>query len=75
MISTMYRVEGLTCEHCVSAVRAELTALDGVSDVWVDVNAGGTSSVTVTSAPPVNDAQVAAAVDEAGDYRLVGTHT
>ncbi len=65
----------MTCEHCVSAVLAELAALDGVSDVWVDVTAGGRSSLTVTCTPPVNDAQVAAGLDEAGDYRPVGTHT
>ena len=39
-------------------------------DVTVDLVAGGTSTVTVTSVQPVQDAQVAAALDEAGDYHL-----
>ena len=65
-----YRVDGLTCAHCVSAVTSELTALDGVRDVSVDLTAGGTSTVNVTSAAPLSDEQVAAALDEAGDYRL-----
>jgi copper chaperone len=65
-----YRVDGLTCAHCVSAVTSELTALDGVRDVSVDLTAGGTSTVTVTSAAPLSEDQVARALDEAGDYRL-----
>ena len=32
--------------------------------------AGGTSTVTVTSETPIDQSQVAAALDEAGDYQL-----
>jgi copper chaperone CopZ len=65
-----YPVTGMTCEHCAAAVTQELTALDGVHEVAVDLAAGGTSTVTVTSAAPLDREQVAAALDEAGDYRL-----
>lgn len=65
-----YRVTGMTCGHCVSAVTAELTTLPGVTGVSVDLGAGGTSTVTVTSATPLTGDQVAAALDEAGDYHL-----
>ena len=65
-----YRVDGMTCAHCVSAVTSELTALDGVEEVSVDLDAGGTSTVSVTSAATLSDDQVAGALDEAGDYRL-----
>jgi copper chaperone len=65
-----YSVTGMTCEHCVNAVREEIGNLDGVREVAVDLDAGGTSSVRVTSDTPVADEQVAAALDEAGDYRL-----
>ena len=68
-----YRVDGMTCAHCVSAVTSELTAVDGVQDVSVDLAAGGTSTVSVTSAAPLTDDQVAAALDEAGDYHLAAT--
>ena len=68
--SARYLVEGMTCGHCVSAVTSELSALDGVSGVEVDLVAGGTSTVTVTSAAPLGTDAVAAAIDEAG-YRLV----
>ena len=73
MTTTSYPVEGMTCGHCVSAVTEELTALDGVRQVTVDLAAGGASTVTVTSDAPLPEAQVAAALDEAGDYRLTPT--
>ncbi len=68
--TTTVQVAGMTCGHCVSAVTEELTALPGVTDVSVDLVAGGTSPVTVTSETPLDDTAVAAAVDEAG-YELV----
>jgi copper chaperone len=64
--TSTYTVSGMTCGHCVSAVTSELTALDGVTDVAVDLVPGGVSRVTVTSAAPLPPATVAAAVDEAG---------
>lgn len=70
MTTQTYSVTGLTCGHCQHAVASELEAVDGVTDVAVDLVAGGTSSVTVTSAEPLTDAQVADALDEAGDYQL-----
>lgn len=71
MTTTTYSVTGMTCGHCASAVTEELNGLDGVSDVSVDLDAGGTSSVTVTSAAPLSAGDVMAALDEAGDYHLV----
>jgi copper chaperone len=70
MPSATYRVTGMTCEHCVRAVGEELRALDGVSDVMVQLRPGGQSAVTVTSSAPLPASAVAAALDEAGDYQL-----
>jgi copper chaperone len=70
MANQSYAVTGMTCGHCANAVTSELTALDGVTDVQVDLVAGGTSTVTVASAQPLEDTQVAAALEEAGDYQL-----
>jgi copper chaperone CopZ len=67
-----YTVTGMTCGHCVGAVTEELTALPGVTGVNVDLVAGGSSTVTITSDTPIGNDQVAAALDEAGDYRLAG---
>lgn len=61
-VTRTYRVEGMTCEHCVNAVSTELAAVAGVADVQVDL---ATKLVTVTGTG-VEDAAVAAAVDEAG---------
>jgi copper chaperone CopZ len=72
MASATYQVSGMTCEHCVRAVSAELTGLAGVTGVSVDLVPGGTSAVTVTSEAPLAGQAVAAALDEAGDYRLAG---
>ena len=66
MVSTTVKVAGMTCGHCVSAVTSELTGLGGVTDVAVELVAGGTSTVLVTSEAPLDDAAVRAAVDEAG---------
>jgi copper chaperone CopZ len=73
MSTQTFSVNGMTCGHCVHAVTSELKELPGVDDVSVDLVAGGTSTVTVSSAAPVSDADVAAALDEAGDYTLA-TH-
>ncbi|HET7358116.1 MAG TPA: heavy-metal-associated domain-containing protein [Nocardioidaceae bacterium] len=70
MTTQTFPVTGMTCGHCVQAVKGELEALAGVSDVDVDLVAGGTSTVTVTSSAPLEDTQVAAALDEAGAYQL-----
>jgi copper chaperone len=70
MISTTYQVSGMTCEHCVRAVAAELADLDGVTGVTVDLVPGGRSAVRVSSEAPLAGQDVAAALDEAGDYRL-----
>ena len=66
MTTTTLQVSGMTCGHCVGAVTEELTALDGVRDVTVDLVAGGSSTVTVTSAAPLDAQAVATAIDEAG---------
>lgn len=70
MSTQNFDVVGLTCGHCASAVTEELSALDGVSDVTVDLVAGGTSAVTVQASRELTPAEVAAALDEAGDYSL-----
>jgi copper chaperone CopZ len=72
MTTQTYSVTGMTCGHCAGAVREELEAVAGVNQVEVDLVAGGTSTVTVTSEAPLEDVTVAEALDEAGDYKLAG---
>lgn len=71
MATQTYAITGMTCEHCVKAVDEEVSAIEGVSSVEIDLVPEGESHVRVTSADPLDVEQVRAAVDEAG-YELVG---
>ena len=68
MNTTRYDVTGMTCDHCVRAVTAEVSALEGAQNVAVDLAAG---TVTVSSVEPLPLDALRAAVDEAG-YELTG---
>ena len=70
MTTTTLQVAGMTCAHCAASVSGELGKIEGVSDVRVELNAGGVTPVTVTSTGPLEREVLAAAVDEAG-YELV----
>ena len=63
MAESTYTVTGMSCDHCVAAVRGELHALPGVTGVDVDLAAG---VVHVVSDAPLDTAAVHAAVEEAG---------
>jgi copper chaperone len=56
-------VVGMTCDHCVRAVCAEVSAIDGVTDVDVDLTRG---VVRVTAEQPVPNTALREAVEEAG---------
>ncbi len=64
--TSTYRIDGMTCDHCVRAVTQEIGALPGVSDVDVEL---ATGLVTVHSDRELTQQEVADAVDEAG-YEL-----
>ncbi|MET2011897.1 cation transporter [Microbacterium chocolatum] len=61
--TTTYQVTGMTCGHCETAVRSEVTKIEGVREVAVDA---GTGVLAITSDAPLTDEAVVAAVDEAG---------
>jgi copper chaperone len=67
MSTKAYKVEGMTCQHCVRAVTDEVGKIAGVDAVEVDLESG---TVRV-SGGRLDDSAVAAAVDEAG-YSVVG---
>lgn len=67
-VTTVYKVSGMTCGHCESAISKEVSALDGVTAVTAVADTG---EVTVTSTAPLDQEAVRAAVDEAG-YELAG---
>jgi copper chaperone len=61
--SSVYTVTGMSCNHCVQSVTEEISKIDGVSEVAVDLSSG---AVTVRSSTPISDADIRAAVEEAG---------
>ena len=63
MSTQSWTVTGMTCAHCVASVTEEVSEIDGVTDVSVDLASG---ALTVTSDQPLPDGSVRAAVEEAG---------
>ncbi|WP_436772132.1 heavy-metal-associated domain-containing protein [Yinghuangia sp. YIM S09857] len=63
MSTATFTVTGMTCGHCVSSVKEEVSEVPGVLDVQVEL-AGGL--LTVSSDGEVDRAAVRAAVAEAG---------
>jgi copper chaperone len=72
MSTQTFPVTGLTCGHCVGAITSELSVLAGVTDVQIDLVVEGTSTLTVTADQALTEDEVAVALDEAGEYKLVG---
>ena len=61
-----YTVAGMTCAHCVASVSEEVHEIPGVEHVDVVLKSG---ALNITSAEPIDEAAVKAAVEEAG-YQL-----
>ncbi len=57
---TVLSVPDISCEHCVNAITSEVSTVDGVEDVSVDLEA---KQVTVVGG---DFGSIVAAVDEAG---------
>ena len=55
-------VPGMTCDHCVSAVRTEVAAVRGVTEVTVDLE----TKAVVVSGEDISADAVAGAIEEAG---------
>ncbi|MFK3678010.1 heavy-metal-associated domain-containing protein [Microbacterium sp. NPDC090218] len=69
MTTNEYQVTGMTCGHCEMSIREEVAEIPGVEDIQVSAQTG---KLVVTSSGAVEDAQVLAAVTEAG-YSAVRT--
>ena len=57
-----YSVPAIHCAHCAQSIREEVSVLDGVADVVVDLD---TKLVTVNGSE-LDDAALRAAIEEAG---------
>ena len=60
--SATFSVPGMTCSHCEAAVRDEVGAIAGVTDVVVDLD----SKRVVVSGTALDRDLIVAAIDEAG---------
>ena len=67
MISN-YIVTGMTCGNCVNHVTEEVSAIDGVQSVDVQLEGG---TMAVTSEAEIDFDTITEAVAEAGDYTVV----
>ena len=66
-VRTTYTVSGMTCTGCANNVSKQIRTVEGVTGVEIDVASG---TVAVSSAAPLETADVRAAVEKAG-YQLV----
>ena len=67
MVTTSIKVAGMTCQHCVTSVTEEVSALHGVQSVNIDLASG---NVIIESEQDLSDSALQAAVQEAG-YEVV----
>lgn len=63
MATSRFIVPEISCHHCVNAVTQEVSALDGVQNVQVQME---TKLVTIEHAESVTSAALVAAINEAG---------
>jgi copper chaperone len=66
MSTATYTVPDISCNHCKHAIEGEVSQVQGVASVEVDVKA---KKVTV-SGEPLDEQAIVAAIDEAG-YEVV----
>ncbi len=67
MTDTSYTVTGITCGHCVGAIKEEVGAIPGVTGVDLDL----AGAMTVHSEAPVDFDRIVEALYEAGDQYSV----
>lgn len=69
MSTTTVTVTGMSCGHCATSVREELTEIPGVRAVDVDLASG---NVTIDSDAVVGADAIRTAIEDAG-YQLAGS--
>jgi copper chaperone CopZ len=60
--SVVYSVPAIHCAHCAASIREEVSEVDGVSSVEVDLD----SKLVTVSGTALDDTAVRAAIAEAG---------
>lgn len=62
-INKTLHIEGMSCSHCAATVEKKLSALKGVSDVSVDLDA---KTATVKLRKEIDNSLLITAVEDAG---------
>jgi copper chaperone len=62
MTELTYTVSGMSCAHCETAVKEEISAVEGVASIDVDLD----TKLVVVHGKGLDDAALRAAIDEAG---------
>lgn len=62
MTTRTYSVPGVSCEHCRAAIEAEVSGVEGIRSVEVDLD----RKTVAVAADPLDEAAVLAAIAEAG---------
>ena len=62
-MTTILTVPEISCQHCVNAITKEVSRLQGVRNVQVDL---ATKRVSVDASEQVSPAQLVEAINEAG---------
>lgn len=68
MTTEQFQVPGISCQHCVNAIKQEVSALPGVQQVQVALDS---KLVTVQHSEAVTTAGIVAAINEAGYDEVV----
>ena len=63
MVEKAYRVPDISCEHCVGAITDELTRIDGLQVVNVDL---ATKQVVVRYEDSVTEDEIVTGIEDAG---------
>lgn len=70
MSSFTVPVDGLHCDGCVRTVTEELSALEGVRSVSVDLNTKGVSQVHIDADAEIPDDRIQAAIAAEGNFTV-----
>ncbi|MEN4477952.1 heavy-metal-associated domain-containing protein [Mycolicibacterium cosmeticum] len=63
MVTSEYHITGMSCGHCEASVRTEVGRIAGVQSVEISAETG---KLSVSARAQIDDAEILAAVDEAG---------
>jgi len=60
---TTVKIKGMTCNHCVMAVKKALSGIEGIRNVEVDLTAG---TATFVEEKPISRETIKEAIERAG---------